>query len=84
MLLYGLQWFVISVPSIIILGAITAEMNNSDMSAQILYMQKLFALIGFGLIGNVVIDNESTHNTPNNNEVFDVLSLEEDFHIEIL
>ena len=41
-------------------------------------------MIGFGLIGSVVIDNESTHNTPNNNEVFDVLSLEEDFHIEIL
>ena len=54
MLLYGLQWFVISVPSIIILGAITAEMNNSDMSAQILYMQKLFALIGFGLIVQVL------------------------------
>lgn len=54
MLLYGLQWLVISIPSIIILGAVTAEMNNSAMSAQIFYMQKLFALIGFGLIVQIL------------------------------
>lgn len=50
LLLYGLQWLVISIPSIIILGAVTASMNQEGAAQQILYIQKLVATVGGGLI----------------------------------
>ena len=50
LLLYGLQWLVISIPSIIILGAVTASMNLEGAAQQILYIQKLVATVGGGLI----------------------------------
>lgn len=50
LLLYGLQWLVISIQSIIILGAVTASMNQEGAAQQILYIQKLVATVGGGLI----------------------------------
>ena len=50
LLLYGLQWLVISIPSIIILGAVTASMNQEGAAQQILYIQKLVATVGGDLL----------------------------------
>lgn len=54
MLLYGLQWWMISLPVIIIIGSVVAHMESTDIGQQTLYMQKLFALIGIGGIVQIV------------------------------
>ena len=51
LLLYGLQWWVVAVPSIIVMGLVVAKLHfGSDIAAQTLYMQKLFGVIGISLI----------------------------------
>lgn len=45
-LLYGLQWWVITLPCMVIMGAIVARMHYTDLTAQIFYMQRLFGLMG--------------------------------------
>lgn len=49
-MLYGLQWLVLSVPTILILGRVLGVMHFEDAPSQIFYMQKLFALGGIFLI----------------------------------
>ena len=49
-MLYGLQWLVISVPTILILGRVLGVIHFEDAPSQIFYMQKLFALGGMFLI----------------------------------
>lgn len=44
--MYGLQWWIISIPCVIIMGIIVARLHYSDTAGQIFYMQKLFALMG--------------------------------------
>ena len=46
LLLYGLQWWVVSIPCVIIVGFVVSRMHYPDYAAQIWYMRKLFALIG--------------------------------------
>ena len=49
-MLYGLQWLVITVPTILILGRVLGVIHFEDAPSQIFYMQKLFALGGVFLI----------------------------------
>lgn len=49
-LLYGLQWWIISLPCVIIMGTVISKMHFSQLSDQILYMQKLFAIAGITTI----------------------------------
>ncbi len=49
-LLYGLQWFAISLPTIIIIGKVVAGLYFSDPTAQVNYMQKLFFLAAISLL----------------------------------
>ena len=53
-MLYGLQWLVISVPTILILGRVLGVIHFEDAPSQIFYMQKLFALGGVFLIIQVM------------------------------
>ncbi|MCD8350531.1 MAG: purine/pyrimidine permease [Planctomycetaceae bacterium] len=46
MFLYGLQWWVVSLPCVVILGTIAAGMYYSDPSRQIAYVQQLFLIMG--------------------------------------
>lgn len=46
LLLYGLQWWVVSLPCLVIMGAVVARMHYSGLADQIFYMQRLFALMG--------------------------------------
>jgi xanthine/uracil permease len=41
LLLYGLQWLAIAVPSIIIIGRVVAPLYSADWAGQVLYLQKL-------------------------------------------
>jgi len=54
MLLYGLQWWVVSLPCVIIMGVVVARLQYTDLAQQTLYMQKLFALTGIATIVQVV------------------------------
>ena len=44
--LYGLQWWVVSLPCVVIMGVVTARLHSGDLAAQVWYMQKLFAVMG--------------------------------------
>ena len=46
LLLYGLQWLVVSLPSVIIMGMVVARLHFTGIGEQIAYMQKLFWLMG--------------------------------------
>lgn len=49
--MYGLQWWVVAIPSIIVMGLVVAKLHfGADVAAQTLYMQKLFGIIGLSLI----------------------------------
>ncbi|MDL2317226.1 purine/pyrimidine permease, partial [Desulfovibrio sp. OttesenSCG-928-A18] len=46
LLLYGAQWWVVTLPCVLIMGLIVARLHIGDAAGQIFYMQKLFALTG--------------------------------------
>lgn len=46
MALYGLQWWVVSLPCVVILGLIVTRLHYSDIAMQTFAMRKLFALTG--------------------------------------
>lgn len=50
LLMYGLQWWIVSVPTIVIMGVIVGKLHYSDAAEQIFYLQKLFGIIGFSLV----------------------------------
>lgn len=53
-LLYGLQWWIVSLPCVIIMGTVIGKMHFTDVAEQTLYMQKLFAVTGFTTIIQVM------------------------------
>ncbi len=46
LLLYGAQWWVVSLPSIIIMGFVVARLHYAGLADQVFYMRKLFVLAG--------------------------------------
>ena len=52
-LLYGLQWWVVSLPCIIIMGAVAARLHFDDVGSQVFYMQKLFGLTGAAAVAQI-------------------------------
>lgn len=51
MILYGVQWWIVTVPALIVLGLVLAKLHfGADSVAQSLYMQKLFAILGVTLL----------------------------------
>lgn len=53
-LLYGLQWWVVTLPCVVIIGVVTARLHFTDAAAQLWHMQKLFALIGLATVAQVL------------------------------
>ena len=51
MLMYGLQWWIVSIPCVVIIGIIVARLHYTDQVEQIFYMQKLFGIMGLAMIG---------------------------------
>lgn len=54
MLMYGLQWMAVSIPTIIMLGAIISKMHYTNVNEQIVYMQKMLGLTGATLVVQVL------------------------------
>ena len=54
MLMYGLQWWVVSIPCVVIMGVIIAQLHFTDHVEQIFYMQKLFAVMGVAMTVQVI------------------------------
>ncbi len=53
--MYGLQWWMVAVPSIIVMGLVVAKLHfGANLEAQTLYMQKLFGIIGISLIIQII------------------------------
>lgn len=49
MIMYGLQWWIVSIPCVVIMGIIVAQLHTTAAAGQIFYMQKLFAIMGLSL-----------------------------------
>ena len=54
LLLFGLQWLAIIIPMTLIVGKVVATMQFSDPLVQIIYIQKLFFVVGLSLLAQVV------------------------------
>jgi xanthine/uracil permease len=53
-LLYGLQWWIVSLPCVIIIGAVISKIHYNDIALQTMYMQKIFAVMGITTIIQVL------------------------------
>ncbi|MDD3743979.1 MAG: solute carrier family 23 protein [Lentimicrobiaceae bacterium] len=54
LMLYGLQWWIVTVPALMVMGLVLAKLHYGALpDAQELYMQKLFAVVGFTLLVQV-------------------------------
>ncbi len=51
---FGIQWFAVSVPALVIIGKIVADVHSADDAAQVLYLQKMTFIIGFTLFGQIL------------------------------
>lgn len=59
LILYGLQWWVVALPSIVILGLVVSKLHfGDDAGAQALYMQKLFFISGVTLLVQIRIGHK--------------------------
>lgn len=47
---YGLQWLAVSLPTIVVLGQIVANLHFSDPQAQVNYMQKIFFVMALSML----------------------------------
>ncbi|PVX51018.1 xanthine/uracil permease [Balneicella halophila] len=54
MILYGLQWFLVTIPSILIVGAIVAQFHYESIADQIFYTQRLLGIVGFALVVQIL------------------------------
>lgn len=54
LVLYGLQWLAISVPTLIIIGQVVAGLHFSSLDQQVIYVQKLFFLTGICLCAQIL------------------------------
>lgn len=57
-LLYGLQWFTISLPTVIIIGKVVSGLHFSDPVAQVNYMQKLFFVVAISLLAQLFLGHK--------------------------
>jgi len=54
LILFGLQWFAVAVPSIIIIGKITGGCHFANADSQIIYLQKMAFVTGVTLVCQVL------------------------------
>lgn len=54
LLLYGVQWWVVSLPCIVIMGLVVSRLHYTGFAEQSLYMQKLFGLMGLATIAQAL------------------------------
>ena len=54
MLMYGLQWWIVSLPCVVIMGIIMSQLHYTDVAEQTFYLQKLFGIMGIAMIVQVL------------------------------
>lgn len=54
LLLFGLQWLAVGMPMIIIVGKVVATLQFNDPAQQIIYIQKVFFIIGLSILVQVL------------------------------
>ena len=54
MLMYGLQWWIVSLPCVVIMGIIVSQLHYTDVAEQTFYLQKLFGIMGVARIVQVL------------------------------
>ena len=54
MLMYGLQWWIVSLPCVVIMGIIVSQLHYTDVMEQTFYLQKLFGIMGIAMIVQVL------------------------------
>lgn len=50
LLLFGMQWLAVALPSLIIIGQVVATVHFTELSAQILYLRKLSFVVGLAML----------------------------------
>jgi xanthine/uracil permease len=58
MVMYGLQWFLVTVPIIVVISSVIGNLQFHDVAERTLYTQKLFALMGVGLFVQVLFGHK--------------------------
>lgn len=54
MLMYGLQWWIVSLPCVVIMGIIVSKLHYTEVAEQTFYLQKLFGIMGLAMIVQVL------------------------------
>ena len=54
MLMYGLQWWIVSLPCVVIMGIIVSKLHYTDVAEQTFYLQKLFGIMGVAMVVQVL------------------------------
>lgn len=54
LLLYGLQWLLVTLPSILIIGAVVAQFHYDTLADQLFYTQRLFGVVGAALLVQIL------------------------------
>ncbi len=54
LIMYGVQWFLVSIPMVVILSAVIGNIQGLNTTDHIFYTQKLLIIMGVGLILQVV------------------------------
>ncbi|MBO8167616.1 MAG: purine/pyrimidine permease [Thermoanaerobacteraceae bacterium] len=54
LVLFGMQWLAISIPTLIIIGKVVTQLHFNDPARQIVYLQKLFFVTGLILLGQLL------------------------------
>ena len=53
-LLYGVQWWAVCLPCVIIMGVVVARLHYAELGDQVFYLQKLFGLTGLVMAGQLL------------------------------
>jgi Xanthine/uracil permeases len=58
LILYGLQWFSVILPTLIIISGVTSALHTDSLSLQLFYSQKIFIIAGITLIIQILFGHK--------------------------
>lgn len=56
--LYGLQWWAVSLPTMLIIGAVASRLHCADIALQTFYLQKVFWITGITTLAQVLFGHK--------------------------
>lgn len=54
LMLYGIQWWVIAMPMVVILGVVSGSLHETTFAGQSWYLQKMFIIVGLTMLVQVL------------------------------